>query len=162
MQNKVRYYIGLAIFILGFASPLAIPLVLKTDLSDALKTIISGSLAFGGPEALMILAGVVMGKENLAALKTKIANWIKPLAPPTYVSKSRFYLGITLFTLCLLESVVHVHWDGIVNWYADFALAYMIFWNVLFLVSLYILGGDFFNRLIGLFVYQRSKADQTK
>jgi hypothetical protein len=154
MQNKSRYYFGLVIFILGFLSPLAIPLVLKTDLSDGIKTAISGALAVGAPEVLMILAGVIMGKENLAVLKAKVFTWFKPLAPPMFVSKPRFYFGISLFALCLLESVVHVHWDGIVNWYTDFALAYMIFWNVLFLLSLYTLGGDFFNRLIGLFVYR--------
>jgi hypothetical protein len=158
MQNKGRYYFGLAIFILGFASPLAIPLVLKTELSDSVKTAISGMLALGGPEILMIIAGVVMGKENLTALKQKIASWFRPLAPPTFVSKTRFFFGIILFSLCLLEGIVHLHWDGIIHWYADFALAYMIFWNVLFLMSLYILGGDFFNRLIGLFTY-RSQPD---
>jgi hypothetical protein len=154
MQSKTRYYLGVIIFILGFLSPLAIPLVLKTNLSAGIKTAISGALAVGGPEILMIIAGIIMGKENLAMVKAKVFSFIKPLAPPMFVSKPRFYFGITLFTLCLLESVVHVHWDGIVNWYADFALAYMIFWNVLFLLSLYILGGDFFNRLIGLFLFR--------
>jgi hypothetical protein len=154
MQSKTRYYLGVIIFILGFLSPLAIPLVLKTNLSAGIKTAISGALAVGGPEILMIIAGIIMGKENLAMVKARIFSFLKPLAPPTFVSKPRFYIGISLFVLCLLESVVHVHWDGIVNWYADFALAYMIFWNVLFLLSLYILGGDFFNRLIGLFVYR--------
>jgi hypothetical protein len=98
-----------------------------------------------------------MGKENLAAVKAKVFAWFKPLAPPEFVNKPRFYIGIILFSLCLLESIVHVHWDGIVKWYADFALAYMIFWNVVFLLSLYILGGDFFNRLIGLFIYSPEK-----
>ena len=155
----MRYYVGLAIFILGFLSPLAIPLLLKTNLRDGLKTLVSGLLVFGGPEILMILAGLVMGKENLTALKTKVGSWIKPLVPPTYVSKPRFLLGISIFSFCMLESLVHVHWDGIMLWYADFALVYMIFWNVLFLLSLYILGGDFFNRLIGLFQYHNKKAE---
>lgn len=153
MQSKPRYYLGILIFILGFASPLAIPFILKTNLNDGLKTAVSGILAIGGPEILMILAGVIMGKENLTALKQKVAGWFKPLAPPTYVSKARFVIGIILFSLCLLESAIHVHWDGISKWYSSFAMEYMVFWNILFLVSLYILGGDFFNRLIGLFKF---------
>lgn len=157
MQNKTRYYLGVIVFVLGFASPLAIPFVLETELTDGIKTAISGALAIGGPEVLMVLAGVIMGKENLAAVKAKVFAWLKPLAPPEFVGKPRFYIGIILFSLCLLESIVHVHWDGIVHWYADFALAYMIFWNVVFLLSLYILGGDFFNRLIGLFIYSPEK-----
>jgi len=159
MQNKGRYYLGLIIFVLGFFSPLAISMVLNANLSDGVKTAISSILAIGGPEVLMILSGVIMGKDNLAALKQKIAGWLKPLAPPSYVSKARFVLGIILFSLCLLEGIIHVHWDGIINLYSDFALAYMIFWNVLFLLSLYVLGGDFFNRLIGLFIY-KSQTDE--
>jgi nitrate reductase gamma subunit len=72
MQSKSRFYFGLFIFILGFLSPLAIPLVLKTNLSAGIKTAISGALAVGGPEILMIIAGIIMGKENLAMVKAKV------------------------------------------------------------------------------------------
>ncbi len=153
--NQVKMVVGLIVFIFGFLCPLLIPFVLNTEWNTTVKSILSGVLGIGGPEVLMILAGVIMGKENLDRVKNKIKQFFSPLAPPLYVSKLRFGIGITLFSISLLETLVHLHWDGIVLFYADFHIQYLVFWNILFLVSLYVLGGNFFNRLVGLFKYQQ-------
>ena len=155
-NNRKRFLLGIIVFVIGFISPLAIPVVIHSSLNVTLKGVLSGILAFGFPEFMILISGAIMGKENLNTLKGQIKTWIKPLAPPMFVSKKRFIFGISLFVLCLLESLIHVHWDGIVDVYKDFYFSYMIFWNLLFLFSLYVLGGDFFNRLIGLFKYHKA------
>lgn len=159
--SRLKLVLGVIVFALGFALPLLIPVVLNSQLSVSTKAIVSGILGIGGPEVLMIFAGVILGKENLDLLKNKIKAFFSPLAPPNYVSKARFALGISLFALCILETLVHVHWDGIVDLYAGYQIEYIVFWNILFLLSLYILGGDFFNRLIGLFKYAGNQSLHT-
>jgi hypothetical protein len=155
MQSKSRFYFGLFIFILGFLSPLAIPLCTENQFVSRYKNRhFRGFGCWRTRSTDDYWQGYHYGERKPGWSKPRFLLSFKPLAPPMFVSKPRFYFGISLFALCLLESVVHVHWDGIVNWYADFALAYMIFWNVLFLLSLYIFGGDFFNRLIGLFLFR--------
>jgi EamA domain-containing membrane protein RarD len=71
-QRSRTYVFWLVIFILGFLSPIAIPLILKADMSDGLKALVPGILAFRGQEVLMIVAGIGMGKENLTHVKTGV------------------------------------------------------------------------------------------
>ena len=62
-----RFPAGVAIFALGFCAPLAIPLVTASDLPPGWKAVISGALAVGVPEVMMLVAAAVMGKEGFAA-----------------------------------------------------------------------------------------------
>lgn len=52
-----RLWLGAAILVLGFLSPLLIPLVISSDWTAGTKSVITGLLAFGIPEVFMILAG---------------------------------------------------------------------------------------------------------
>ena len=54
-----RFRAGVAIFVLGFAAPLAIPLVVASALPTPWKTALSGALALGVPEIMMVVAAAV-------------------------------------------------------------------------------------------------------
>ena len=57
-----RFYSGIMLFVLGFLSPLFIPLVTATALPAGWKTAISGLLMLGIPELLWVAAAAIMGK----------------------------------------------------------------------------------------------------
>jgi hypothetical protein len=67
-----RFRIGVSLFILGFFSPLSIPLVTATSLSTAWKTTLSGLLMLGIPELLWLVAAGIMGKPGFNYLKAKV------------------------------------------------------------------------------------------
>ena len=67
--SKRRLYIGTAILVIGFLSPLLIPFVTRTDWSVGLKSTISGLLALGIPEVIMLLAVGIIGKHGYECIK---------------------------------------------------------------------------------------------
>ena len=87
MTSSWRFPAGVAIFVLGFCAPLAIPLVLASSLPAGWKTAVSGALALGVPEVIMIAAAAVMGQEGFVKLKGHVgrffiisAAWIRIFA----------------------------------------------------------------------------------
>jgi hypothetical protein len=152
-MNKLRFYLGLSCFALSWILPLFGFLVARLDLPLAVKATIIGLLTVGGPEILAILAVVCLGKENLLVMKDKILAFLRLLKPTGPVSRRRYRLGLVMFLLPLIPTYImayvpqwlpdHTHQRLYVNLAADF----------LFLTSLFVLGGDFWDKLRALFVY---------
>ena len=148
-----RYRVGLTIFVAGFAAPLAIPLVTSSDLPTAWKTVISGALALGIPEIMMVVAAAVMGKDGFARLKSQFGRVLRKYGPPERVSRARYRTGLVMFTLPLL-----VGWFGpYLHHHLPAFDRYPMFWliggDLMFVTSLVVLGGEFWDKLRSLFVH---------
>lgn len=152
-----RYRVGVTIFVLGFATPLAIPLVAFSGLPTTWKTAISGALAVGVPEIMMVVAAAVMGQAGFARLKQLFARVLRKHGPPERVSRNRYRVGLAMFTLPLLVAwlgpYLHHHLPGFER--------HPMFWHLggdlIFAASLLVLGGEFWDKLRALFV-QGSRA----
>ena len=148
-----RFRIGVTIFVAGFAAPLAIPLVVASNLPAAWKTVLSGALAVGLPEIMMVVAAAVMGKAGFAKLKQLLARVLRKHGPPERVSRTRYRVGLVLFTLPLL-----VGWLGpYLQHHLPGFDRYPMFWHIggdlMFVTSLLVLGGEFWDKLRSLFVH---------
>ena len=148
-----RFPVGVAIFVLGFAAPAAIPLVARSDLSSGWKTLISGALAVGVPEIMMVIAAAVMGKEGFAELKRRIGAFFRRHGPPDTVSRTRYRIGLIMFTaplfLAWLGPYLHSHLPA----FDSNPLWWHVGGDVVFITSLFVLGGDFWDKLRSLFVH---------
>ena len=148
-----RFPVGVAIFVLGFCAPLAIPLVVASNLPAAWKTVLSGALALGVPEIMMVVAAAVMGKEGFAELKERFGRFFKKYGPPERVSLARYRVGLVMFTLPLLVAwlgpYVHSHLPG----FERHPLWWHIGGDLVFLGSFSVLGGEFWDKLRSLFVH---------
>jgi len=148
-----RFPVGVTIFVLGFAAPLAIPLVVASRLPSAWKTAVSGALAVGVPEIMMVLAAAVMGRDGFARLKQLFGRVLRKYGPPERVSRARYRAGLVMFTLPLLVGwlgpYLHHHLPGFDR--------YPMFWHIggdlMFVTSLLVLGGEFWDKLRALFVH---------
>ena len=90
-----RLKLGVTIFILGFLSPLLIPVVKAMQMPTAWKVVISGALAVGVPEVFAIVAVAIMGKDGFNIMKASIFKLIKRYGPPDAVGISMaFTTGI--------------------------------------------------------------------
>jgi hypothetical protein len=98
-QNKRRFRLGLTILIVGWFSPLLIPLVAMTSLTAKWKTIISGLLAVGIPEVFTIAAIAVLGKSGYNLIKERIFSFLKKHGPPDSVSLTRYRTGLVMFVI---------------------------------------------------------------
>ena len=153
-NSQIRLIVGTIILVVGFLSPLLIPWVTSTNWSVGLKSFLSGFLAFGIPEIFMLVAIGVMGKSGYEFIKQKAAKFIKPLLPPDTVSRSRYRFGLVLFSIPILFGFLEPYLGHFFKDLQDVPISFYLALDGLFVVSLFVLGGDFWDKLRGLFDHE--------
>ena len=148
---KGRLILGGIIFISGFFSPALIPWVLTWDISNFWKTTISGGLAFGIPELFMIMAAAILGKSGFSYLKKKLLAILQKHGPPDEVNPARHKIGLVMFIIPLLAGFLLPYLWNHLPFVQYNLLWFVISGDVLLLCSLFVLGGDFWDKLRGLF-----------
>jgi len=147
-----RLYFGGGIFVAGFLAPLLIPLVTMSALSTAWKATLSGLLLVGVPEIGMVIAVAVLGKPGFQYLKQRLFRVLKRIAPPDRVGRFRYSCGLVLFAIPLLYGFVGPY---VTNLLPDDELSKLLLaatGDVMLVTSLFVLGGDFWDKLRALFV----------
>ncbi|WP_297798664.1 hypothetical protein [uncultured Eudoraea sp.] len=152
-KSKIKLILGSLILIVGFLSPLLIPLVVTSNWSATTKSIISGLLAFGIPEVFMIVAVVVMGKQGYEFIKEKAIRFLKRFAPPDKVSLFRYRIGLFLFTTPILIGIIQPYLGHFSTIFKDLPIWFTMVLDVIFISSFFVLGGDFWDKLSSLFKY---------
>ncbi|MDM9632720.1 transporter suffix domain-containing protein [Robiginitalea aurantiaca] len=148
-----RITFGIFIMVIGFLSPLLIPLVLGSSWSAATKTTLSGLLAFGVPEVLMMLAVAIMGKQGYELIKRKARQYFKRIAPPDTVSRTRYHFGLFLFCMPLLIGLLQPYIEYFIPSFGQFPLWVHIILDMTLIIGIFVLGGDFWDKFSGLFKY---------
>lgn len=151
---KGRLFLGGAVFIGGQLSPLLIPLVTATNLSTGLKSALSGLLLLGIPELAIFVAIAILGKAGFVYLKQRLFGFLKRAAPIDSVSPTRYRIGLVLFCLPLLMGWLAPYFSDLIPRYGDYHIALAIAGDGLLVLGLFILGGDFWDKLRSLFVHQ--------
>lgn len=149
-----RLITGGVIFIFGFIVPLFTPLLLKTGLSAGWKATIAGLMLFGIPETFMIMAVGILGKPGFAFLKEKLYGLFKKVSPPDQVSAGRYCFGLVLFIIPLLVGWLLPYFNHLLLGYQSYRQVINIAGDLMFVSSFFVLGGDFWDKLRGLFVHK--------
>jgi hypothetical protein len=152
-QMVWRLRLGLTILIIGFASPLLIPVVAATDLSSGWKTALSGALALGIPEVFSILAIAIMGREGFDVIKSRFYSFIKRHGPPDRVSKTRYSVGLVMLLLPLVFAVLGPYFSHFIPVFDSYRLSFSIVGDLLVISSLLVLGGEFWDKVRALFIH---------
>lgn len=148
-----RLLIGGIIFIAGFLSPLLIPLVITSELSPGIKSVSTGLLALGIPELFMLIAVAILGKSGFAYLKSRMFSWLRKYGPPDTVSKLRYRIGLVLFTIPLLLGFLLPYFWDMIPFIKQNLFLFLIGGDVMIFLSLFVLGGDFWDKLRSIFIY---------
>lgn len=151
-QAGWRFGIGIILIIGGYAALALIPVVTGSNLTLALKTPLTGLLAVM-PIITKVAAIAVMGKPGFNLLKSHVFKFLGRFRPAEQVSRRRYRVGLALFVLSFVFGSLLQYLPGIlVNWEANEEL-----WSLLadatLIVSLFVLGGEFWNKLAALFDY---------
>ncbi len=147
---KSRLILGGTIFISGFLSPLAIPLVTGSTLSTEWKTMLSGVLVLGVPEAFMLIAIAILGKQGFDYVKSRL--W-KAVRPADKVSSTRYRIGLVLFFTPILFGWLSPYLELWITALEAQQTRLAIAGDVIFAVSLFVLGGDFWHKIKALFTH---------
>ena len=153
LPSKRKLLIAGIIFIVGFLSPLLIPIVTSSELSTGWKATLSGLLALGIPELFMIIAAAVAGKEGFSYIKSKIFGFFKKYGPPDTVSKTRYRIGLVLFIIPILAGWLVPYFSHLIPSYEENRIIINIIGDVILITSLVVLGGDFWDKMRSLFIY---------
>ena len=157
-----RLRVGLIILAFGFLSPLAIPLVTASELSSKWKTVISGLLAVGIPEVFSIVAIAIMGKSGFNFLKERFLGLIKKYGPPDRVSPARYRIGLVMFVLPLVFGWLAPYAPRLIPGYEAHRLAVNMAGDLMLFISLFVLGGDFWDKVRALFIHDARVAITTE
>jgi hypothetical protein len=152
IQN-IRLKTGAIIMALGLLSPLLITFVIASDWPTSMKTVISGLLAFGIPELFMLLGIVVMGKPGYNLIREEISRCFKRYSPPDRVSRKRYYLGLVLFSIPLILGFLQPYLGYFIPFFNNLPLWLYSILDMIFIIGIFVLGGDFWDKLSGLFRY---------
>jgi hypothetical protein len=148
-----RFRVGLFLFVFGWICPLFIPLVTASDLSSETKTLLSGFLLIGLPEIFSLVSIAVLGKPGFNLLKTKIFDFLKRAVPTAKVSRQRHRFGIFLLILHVLFAYCTYYIPDLIPGYAEHRTLMNLAADFLFIVTLFVLGGEFWEKLRALFLY---------
>ena len=148
-----RFKIGVALFVLSIALPLVgVTLVATLGLSAQMTASVSGMLLVGA-EVLGIIAVAVMGKSGYAYIKNLVFGFLKQYGPPREVSRLRYTIGLVMFTLPILFGWVSLYTAELIPGFIRSPLPYALGGDFLLLASLFVLGGNFWDKMRALFVY---------
>ena len=143
--------LGVVLFALSIILPLAgLPLLASMNLSATMTTTVSGILLVAG-ELLGVVAIAVMGKEGYLFIKERLFGFLKQHGPADKVGKTRYRIGLLMFFIPLLFGWVSPYLIPLITDNGELPLAYAVLGDILFLTSLFVLGGDFWDKIRALF-----------
>ncbi|MCG6934744.1 MAG: transporter suffix domain-containing protein [Proteobacteria bacterium] len=148
-----RFRVGGAVFIVGFCTPLLIPIVTSSTLSTEWKAAISGLMLVGVPELFTLVAIAILGKSGFAYLKERLFSLTKKFGPPAMVSRTRYRIGLALFLIPILTGWLLPYISHMIPGYAEHRYFLLICGDLMFVLSLFVLGGEFWDKIRALFLY---------
>jgi hypothetical protein len=168
MNAATRLKLGIALLVLGLVMPAGTFFVAGTQWPVAVKTVVSGILLFG-LEIMIFPAVALMGKENFERIVNWVKGVLKMLKPAGHVSRTRYTIGLVLLlgpTLFAWITSYIPSWlpaETLVRVWINLGL------DLIVAASLFVLGGDFWDKLRALFRYDakvmfppRAEAEVTK
>ena len=152
-QMRWRLHLGVIVFVIGFLSPLLIPLVTASELPTKWKAVISGCLAVGIPELFSIAAIAIMGKSGFNYIKDRFFGFLKKYGPADRVSRTRYRIGLVMFLLPIFFGWLAPYFPNTVPGYETHRFLVNLIGDMMFVSSLFVLGGNFWDKIRALFVH---------
>ena len=149
-----RMGVAMALMALSLGSALFIPIVASLDLPTGTKATLSGLLILGIPQLLTLVAVAIVGKPGFQFIKTCVLGAVMKLGPPREVGLMRYRIGLLLFVLPLLLAFVSPYVGDLYPEIGFPGAVVGAIGDLMLLVSLFVLGGDFWDKLRSLFVYR--------
>jgi hypothetical protein len=150
VQVGTRFYVGAAIFLGALAMWLLVPAASAAGWSASQIASLTGGV-FIGTKVGMLAAIAVMGKPGFNHLKRLILGLFRKVGPPQQVGRERYRLGLLLFLVPLLMTWIAPYAAAIFGTAGIYGFLESRALEALLLVGLFLLGGDFWDKLGALF-----------
>lgn len=147
-----RARVGFAIFVASIGWPVLIPVLPLLGVSTAATTAISGVMLVAA-EFMLVAAAAIAGKEGFALIKNTVFGFLRSYGPPREVSRTRYTIGLVMFATPLAFGWAVPYCGHHLPGFETGQLIYAIVGDVLLLISLFVLGGAFWDKLRSLFIH---------
>lgn len=154
MQAGWRFYVGVCFFALGLVSPVFIPLVNASNLPVQWKTVLAGMLVVGIPQLFSLTAIAFLGKNGFNYIRGRLLAFIKSYGPPREVSRTRYRIGLVLFVFPIFFGWLAPYVPDYIPGYVEHRILINAAGDVIFLASFVVLGGEFWEKIRALFIYE--------
>ena len=151
-QTCWRLRLGLSVFVIGLLSPLSIPIVTATELPTKWKAVVSGCLAVGIPELFSVAAIAIMGKPGFNYIKERFFAFLKKHSPADRVSLTRYRIGLVMFLVPIFFGWLSPYAPHLIPGYELHRFTVNLAGDMMFISSLFVLGGDFWDKITALFI----------
>ncbi|HBH30937.1 MAG: transporter suffix domain-containing protein [Desulfofustis sp. PB-SRB1] len=147
-----RIKAGFAIFLVSIAWPLFMPVLLFFGISTGAVAKLSGVLLIAA-EVMLLAAAALTGKEGFAYIKQRVFGFLKSYSPPESVSALRYKIGLVMFTVPLLFAFLAPYLGMFIPKQIAGNLFLAMGADLSLLISLFLLGGDFWDKLRALYIH---------
>ncbi len=153
VKKNWKYYVGLLFLVLSFLLPLLGFLVARLNLPLAVSSTIIGLLIIGGPELMILLAALFLGKETLLYIKHQFFKLFKKNRKPKPVSKARYYVGLSLMLASIIPLYLAGYFPHALPKDEELRLSILFSMDLLFVCSFFIAGEEFWEKFKNVFLY---------
>jgi len=156
IEKNWKYYLGISLFVYSFIPFCTAELVFLLPLSKTAATAVA-VVYLGSGEVSFFSAVALLGKPFIEAIKAKVKSIFLPSrkeALPGSIGKTRHYVGVSLFFISFLPYPVieaTLLFGDLRHINLTMLLAGLFLGDAVFMASLFILGGEFWERLKKLF-----------
>jgi hypothetical protein len=148
-----RLWLGVGVFAFGWLLALTlVPFVTNSDYSTSVKATLTTLLVVAFPKIFLIGAIAILGKPGFAYLKGVVMSFFRRIGPPAEVGEWRYRVGLVMFFLPFATTLLLTYFGPILPGGREANAAYMKAGDVMQIASLFVLGGDFWDKLRALFV----------
>jgi len=147
-----RLYLGASIIFLSFFMVPTGLLVTRQMHPHVVKALVLGFFWVNGP-LWKIIGIAVMGKVSYYYIIEHLRIHYNKIIKPKPVGRTRYNIGLLMFTLPFIPSYVMAYAPHLLPELASWRTYFNIFFDLVFLSSLFVLGGDFWDKLRALFNY---------
>ncbi len=148
-----RIKTGFAMFIASLTWPVLLPILPLIGLSTRSIAVFTGIMAVAA-EVMLVAGAAVAGKEGFAFIKQRVFGFIKSYGPPQEVSATRYNTGLVILMLPVLYAFLSPYIGQYIPGLDEHRKVYAIAGDVMLLVALFLLGGNFWEKLRALFIHK--------
>ena len=128
------------------------PFVTNSSYSTSIKATLTTLLVVVCPKIFLIVTIAILGKPGFLYLKGVVMVFFRKVGPPAEVGKWRYRTGLVMFFLPFLFTLILTYFGHVLPGGREATPYYLKGGDVMQILSLFVLGGDFWDKLRSLFV----------
>ena len=148
-----RLWTGVGVFAFGWILALSlVPVVNGSDYPTSVKATLNTLLVVVCPKIFLIGTIAILGKPGFAYLKGVVMAFFRKVGPPAEVGKWRYRIGLVMFFLPFVLIWILTYFGPVLPGGREAIPGYIKGGDVVQILSLFVLGGDFWDKLRSLFI----------